>query len=398
MLTEKTVLRAPRWATPARTHLMLSSGVILALAACGQEAKKEKGPPQVGFTVAHQTTVPMEVELPGRITPFEQGQVRPQVSGVIERQLFTEGALVHKGQPLYQIDASLYRAAAQSAAANLASAQASAEAAQQKAERYKPLAASQAVAQQDYTDAAATARQTAAAVAQQRANLATAQINLRYTTVPSPLTGRIGRSLYTQGALVTANQTDPLAVVSALDPVYVDIQQSGADMLKLRRQLAAGGAETVAPKVKLKLDDGTDYPLPGTLQVSEVTVDTSTGTVAMRAKFPNPKGLLLPGLFVRAKLTQAAQAKAFLVPQVALTRDPMGRATVFVVGKGNKAELRKVEAERTMGDQWVVTSGLADGDKLITQGVGKFKPGGDIRPVPDTTPQGAKSGKKPAGK
>jgi membrane fusion protein (multidrug efflux system) len=398
MLTEKTVLRAPRWATPARATLLLSAGTILALSACGQEAKKEKGPPQVGFTVAHATTVPMEFELPGRITPFEQGQVRPQVSGVIQRQLFTEGALVHKGQPLYQIDASLYRAAAQSAAANLASAQASAEAAQQKAERYKPLAAAQAVAQQDYTDAAATARQTAAAVAQQRANLATAQINLRYTTVPAPLTGRIGRSLYTQGALVTANQTDPLAVVSALDPVYVDIQQSGADMLKLRRQLAAGGAQTVAPKVTLKLDDGTDYPLPGTLQVAEVTVDTSTGTVAMRAKFPNPKGLLLPGLFVRTKLTQAAQAKAFLVPQVALTRDPMGRATVYVVGKGNKAELRKVEAERTMGDQWVVTSGLADGDKLITQGVGKFKPGGDIRPVPDTTPQGAKSGKKPAGK
>jgi membrane fusion protein (multidrug efflux system) len=288
---------------------------------------------------------------------------------------------------LYQIDSSLYRAANEQAAANLAAAQATADAARVKAERYKPLAADQAVAQQDYTDAASVARQTAAAVAQQRAALSTARINLRYTTVPSPLTGRIGRSLYTQGALVTANQTDSLAVVSVLDPIYVDIQQSGADLIKLRSLLASGGAVPKSSQVKLKLDDGTDYPLPGTLEFSEVTVDTGTGTVNLRAKFPNPNGLLLPGLFVRAELTQATQSKVILVPQVALSRDPRGNATVFVLGKGDKAEMRNVIATRTVGDAWVVTSGLKAGEKVITQGVGKIRPGQAVIPVPDTTPQ-----------
>jgi len=370
-----------------RAALFSLLALSLALAACSAEPQKEKKPPRVGFAVMKEATVPLEVELPGRITPFQQGQVRPQVTGVITRQLFTEGALVHKGQPLYQIDASLYRAASDQASANLAAAQATAEAARVKAERYKPLAADQAVAQQDYTDAAALSRQTAAAVAQQRAALATARINLRYTTVPSPLTGRIGRSLYTQGALVTANQADPIAVVSVLDPIYVDIQQSGADLLKLRRLLASGGAVPKSGQVKLKLDDGTDYPIPGTLEFSEVTVDSSTGTVALRAKFPNPDGLLLPGLFVRARLTQATQSKVILVPQAALSRDPRGNATVFVLGKGNKAEMRKVIADRTMADSWVVSDGLKPGDKVITQGVGKIRPGQDVIPVPDTTPE-----------
>lgn len=370
----------------------------LALAACGQEPQKEKKPPRVGFAVMAETSVPLEVELPGRITPYQQGQVRPQVTGVIMRQLFTEGAMVRKGQPLYQIDASLYRAASDQAAANLTAAQATAEAARAKADRYKPLASEQAVAQQDYTDAAALARQTRAAVAQQRAALATARINLRYTTVPSPLTGRIGRSLYTQGALATANQADPLAVVSVLDPIYVDIQQSGADLIRLRRMLASGGAAPKTGQVKLKLDDGTDYPLPGTLEFSEVTVDTGTGTVNLRARFPNPDGLLLPGLFVRARLTQATQSRVILVPQGALSRDPRGNATVFVLGKGNKAELRQVTADHTQGDAWVVTQGLKPGDKVITQGVGKIRPGQGVIPVPDTTPEKPMKPMKPATK
>lgn len=376
---------------------MLAAGLALALAACSGDAQRDNKPPQVGFAVVSLTEVPLEIELPGRTAPFRQGQVRPQVSGVLMRRLFTEGQLVHEGQPLYQIDPSVYRAAADQAAANLVSAQASAEAAKVKADRYKPLAVDQAVAQQDYTDAAATARTSAAAVAQSRAALNAARVNLRFTTVPAPITGQIGRSLYTEGALVTANQTDPLAVISTLDPIYVDIQQSSASLMKLRQEFADGGIKEVG-KVKLILDDGSEYPITGTLEFSEVTVDTTTGTVTLRAKFANPKGTLLPGLFVRARVSQGKQSKVALVPQGAVSRDPRGGATVMVLGAGNKAEIRKVDADRTIGDKWVVTGGLKPGDKLITQGLGKIRPGQVVVPVPESAPQGAKLPGKPSAK
>ncbi|WDF71132.1 efflux RND transporter periplasmic adaptor subunit [Novosphingobium sp. KACC 22771] len=377
---------------------MLAVSLALALSACSGGPQRDKKTPQVGYSEVKLTEVPLEIELPGRTAPYRQGQVRPQVSGVLMRRLFTEGQLVHQGQPLYQIDPSVYRAAADQAAANLVSAQASAEAAKIKADRYKPLAQDQAVAQQDYTDAAATARTSAAAVAQYRAALNAAKVNLRFTTVPAPITGRIGRSLYTEGALVTANQTDPLSVISALDPIYVDIQQSSASLMKLRKEFADGGIKEVG-KVALILDDGSEYPIPGTLEFSEVTVDTATGTVALRAKFANPDGTLLPGLFVRTRVSQGKQSKVVLVPQGALSRDPRGGATVMVLGAGNKAEIRKVSADRTIGDQWVVTDGLKPGDKLITQGLGKIRPGQVVVAVPDTTPQGIKpAGKKPSAK
>ncbi|WCT75983.1 efflux RND transporter periplasmic adaptor subunit [Novosphingobium humi] len=377
---------------------MLAVSLALALSACSGGPQRDKKTPQVGFSQVTLTEVPLEIELPGRTAPYRQGQVRPQVSGVLMRRLFTEGQLVHQGQPLYQIDPSVYRAAADQAAANLVSAQASAEAAKVKADRYKPLAADQAVAQQDYTDAAAAARTSAAAVAQYRAALNAAKVNLRFTTVPAPITGRIGRSLYTEGALVTANQTDPLAVISTLDPIYVDIQQSSASLMKLRKEFADGGIKEVG-KVKLILEDGSEYPIPGTLEFSEVTVDTATGTVALRAKFANPDGTLLPGLFVRTRVSQGKQSKVVLVPQGALSRDPRGGATVMVLGAGNKAEFRKVTADRTIGDQWVVTDGLKPGDKLITQGLGKIRPGQVVVAVPDSTPQGIKpAGKKPSAK
>jgi membrane fusion protein (multidrug efflux system) len=311
---------------------------------------------------------------------------------VILKRLYAEGAVVRQGQPLYQIDASLYRAAAAQASANLTSAQAQAEAAQAKANRFKPLAAEQAVAQQDYTDALATARAASAAVAQNRAALNTAQINLRFTTVPAPITGRIGRSLFTEGALVTTGQADPMAVISVLDPIYVDIQQSAGDMLKLRRQLAAGGVAPVTADVRLKLDDGTDYELPGTVEFSEVTADTGTGTVTLRARFPNPEGLLLPGMFVRARFAQSQVGNAFLVPQVALTRDAKGNAVVYVVGPGNKAVKREVVADHTQDANWIVTAGLKAGDRVITQGLGKIKPDQPIKPVPETAPQQAGGG------
>ena len=366
---------------------MLAALSLSTLSACGSgNDKAAKGPPEVGYAVVKATSVPLVTELPGRTSAFLTAEVRPQITGVIQRRLFTEGGLVHKGQALYQIDASLYRAAAGQASANLAAAEASAVAAAAKADRYKPLAAEKAVSQQDYTDAAAQARTTAAAVAQNRAALQTAQVNLRFTTVPAPVTGRIGRSLLTEGALATSGQTSPLAVISVLDPLYVDIQQSAAEVLKLRR---AGSDHQLAQHVdvKLVLDDGGEYPLTGSLEFSEVTVDPGTGTVTLRARFPNPDNLLLPGMFVRARLARGNEDHVWLVPQGAVSRDPRGNATVYVVGPGNRALVRPVNAERTVGANWVVTGGLADGDRLITQGLGKVKPGQPVRPVPDSKPE-----------
>lgn len=326
-------------------------------------------------------------ELPGRINALRTAEVRPQISGVIQRRLFAEGAIVRQGQPLYQIDPSLYRAAADQARANLASAQANAEATRARADRFRPLAAEQAVAQQDYVDALGAARAARASVAQSQAALNTAQINLRFATVPAPITGRIGRSLVTEGALVTGNQADPLSVISVLDPIFVDIQQSSADMLRLRRQLTGGGMAPLRADVRLRLDDGSDYGATGSVEFSEVTVDPQTGTVTLRARFPNPQGLLLPGMFVRASFAQASVSNAFLVPQIAVTRDPRGNAQVYVVGKGNKAELRTITAPQTQGSNWVVTGGIVRGDKVITQGLGRLRPGQQVKPVPEDTPQ-----------
>ena len=379
------ILPAAVATTTRPDHLILMAVTLSLLAGCAPaEPTKEKVPPEVGFAVMKATSAPYPLELPGRTVAFKTAEVRPQASGVIQRRLYTEGALVHAGQPLYQIDASIYRAAAAQAAANLAAAQANAEATRAKADRYKPLAGDQAVSQQEYTDAAAQARVAAAAVQQSRASLAAARVNLRYAAVTAPITGRIGRSLVTEGALATAAQASPLAVISVLDPLYVDIQQSASEMLRLRRLAGSGKPKA---EVRLKLDDGSDYPLPGTLEFSEATVAMGTGTVTLRARFANPDGLLMPGLFVRAQLTTMAQDHVYLVPQAALSRDPRGNATVLLVGKDNKAVLANVTAERTLGTNWVVSAGLKDGDRLITQGLGKAKPKQLVRPVPDSKPQ-----------
>ncbi|HSI19694.1 MAG TPA: efflux RND transporter periplasmic adaptor subunit, partial [Sphingomonas sp.] len=257
-MTPSLVLRLPRTPLP-----LLALTLALSLGGCGASKDKagrgQTGPAEVGYVVVQQTSVPVVTELSGRTSAYQTSEVRPQVSGIIRRRLFVEGSLVHKGQTLYEIDPSLYRAATAQASANLASAQANAEATRIKAERYKPLADMEAVAKQDYTDAAAQARQAAAAVAQNRAALDTARINLNFTRVPAPITGRIGRSLFTEGALVTASQTDPLTNIQRLDPIYVDIQQSSADLLTLRRALASGGAVPTTAVVRLKLEDGSDY-------------------------------------------------------------------------------------------------------------------------------------------
>lgn len=362
----------------------------LALASCGEGDAEKKGQrpvPEVGFVVVEASEVPLAVELAGRVAAFEMSEVRPQVTGLIRRRLFTEGALVRAGQTLYEIDTRLYRAAAAEAAANLASAIASAEATRVRAERLKPLAEAQAVSLQDYTDAEAAARQAAAAVKQARAQVQTASVNLQFTRVPAPISGRIGRSLFTVGALVTGNQAEPLAVIQGVDPVFVDIQQSSADLLALRRGLPQGGAAPGSTSVGLLLEDGSEYGPRGVVQFSEVMVNAATGTVTLRARFPNPQGLLLPGMFVRARFEQAVDTGAILVPQPAVTRNARGEASVFVVDAGNKAAERKVTAPRAQGTDWVVTSGLKAGDKVIVQGLARLKPGAPIRPVPAIKPQ-----------
>ena len=366
---------------------------MLLLAACGSGSQKAqsgggpKGPIPVGYVVIQQGSAPILQNLPGRVNAFQVSDVRPQVNGTILHRLFREGSVVRQGQTLYQIDASLYQAQAAQASANLQSARANAEAARTLAARYKPLVDLQAIAKQDYTNAVAQARMADAAIAQNVAALQAAQVNLRWTRVPAPITGQIGLSNYTEGALVTTGQTNPLTTITRLDPIYVDIQQSASDLLALRQTLAQGGAMPTTAQVRLSLPDGSDYGMTGTVEFSQVLVDPSTATVTVRARFPNPQAILLPGMFVTAQFAQAIDTSAFLVPQQALSRDPQGNATVWVVGPGNKAVQRIVNAVRTQGAYWVVTSGLAPGDKVITQGTGNLIPGSPIKPVPQNAPQ-----------
>ena len=376
------------------------AAVSMLLAACGTGSSDDSrgshgrggrggfgGTPTVGYVVIQQGSAPLEQELPARVAAFQIADVRPQVNGVILKRMFREGSMVRQGQTLYQIDPSIYNAQAAQASANLQSARAQAEAARTLAARYKPLVEQQAISKQDYTNAVAQARQADASVAQNSAALRTAQINQRFTRVPAPITGRIGLSNVTEGALVTANQTDALTTITRLDPVFVDIPESAADLLALRRALAQGGVVPTSAMVRLKLADGSDYGLTGKVEFSQVVVDQSTGTVTLRAVFPNPQALLLPGMFVNAQFAQAVDTSAFLVPQQAVTRDPQGNATLFVVGPGNRAVQRTVVAVRTQGPYWVVTQGLAPGEKVITQGLANVKDGAQIKPVPASAPQ-----------
>ena len=378
----------------------LPSGVfaaLLALSACSDTGPQGDRPAAtVGFVTVAPSAVPVSVTLSGRTVAFETSEVRPQVSGIIRRRLFTEGSTVRAGQPLYEIDPSLYRASVQQAEANLAQARASADAAVARAERYKPLAAQEAISQQEYTDAEAQARQARAAISQNAAALETARINLRFATISAPISGRIGRSLVTTGALASANQAEPLAVIQRLDPIYVDMQQSSAELTALRQSLASGAVNAGSTSVQLKLEDGSTYAYPGVVQFSEISVDESTGTVTLRARFPNPDGLLLPGMFVTAMFEQAVEQAAFLVPQQALQRDFDGSAFVYIADASNKAKRRKVTTARTSGTSWVITSGLKQGDRVITEGLGTLRQDMDIKPVPQSTPQrvGAPAGAK----
>lgn len=359
------------------------------LAACSAKTGGERagngGPnrtvSEAGYVELHASKVPVVIELPGRTTAFETSEVRPQVSGIIRERLFREGAVVKQGDLLYRIDPRLYESALGQAKADLASTLANAEAAKMRAERFAELAKTQVISRQDLLDAQSAAAAAEAATEKARAAVRAAEINLQFTRVSAPIAGRIGRSIVTTGALVSAGQASPLTTIQRLDPIFVDIQQSSSTLLALRRELAGGSLERASLKVKLKMEDGSLYPHEGVLQFAESVVDTSTGTVTVRARFPNPEGWLLPGMYVRAEFSPVQARAAILVPQQAISRDNSGNATALIINADSKAELRTVVAERTMGDQWVVSSGLADGDRVIMEGLGRIQAGQVVKPV-----------------
>jgi membrane fusion protein (multidrug efflux system) len=362
--------------------------LALVLAACGSKAGTGQGgmngPAQVGVVFVRTEPVALTTELSGRISAQEVSEVRPQVSGIVLQRLFQEGGLVRKGQPLYQIDPATYRAGLQSAQAGLAQAQAALDSARLKADRSRTLMASGYVSPQGNDDVQAAWRQAQANVSAQQANVAQARISLGYTRVLAPISGRIGKSSVTPGALVTAGQPGALATIQALDTVYVDVSQSSADLLKLRRDFASGQVgKAGAAQATLILEDGSTYPLTGRLAFSDVTVDTGTGSVGLRAIFPNPDGVLLPGMFARAVISKGVASAATLVPQAAVTRDPKGQGLVFVVGADGKAQQRVLTLGQAVGDKWLVTGGLAPGERLIVEGLQKVHPGDAVvaRPI-----------------
>jgi len=340
--------------------------------------------PSVGYIVLKPDKLALTTELPGRIAPMLIADVRPQVTGLIQSRNFNEGGEVHAGSLLYQIDPAPYRAALDSAEATLAKAQSSLGLARLKATRYQELVAIRAISQQDADDADASVHQAEADVAAAQAACETNRINLGYTRITAPVSGRIGKSSVTPGALVTANQTAALATVQKLDPVYVDVTQSSTAILRLRRALDQGGVSAASPKVRvgLVLEDGSRYPLEGTLQFSDVTVDPSTGAVTVRAVFPNPRNELLPGMYVRAIVTEATEDQALLVPQQAVIRDADGQPVAYVVGHEDKLERRALSLGRAIGDRWVVNRGLASGERLVVDGAQKATPGALVLAIP----------------
>ena len=340
------------------------------------------GPAPVGVITVSEQPVPLTAELPGRTSPYETSDVRPQVDGIIRARLFTEGDYVRAGQPLYRIDPVTYEARVANARAALARARATTIGAEGQVRRYAELVKRDFVARQLYDNALSAAGEAHADVAAQAAALHSAQIDLDRTLIRAPISGRIGRSVFTTGALVKASQDAALATIQRLDPIYVDIQQSSADFLRLREQMLSGQLSNSSPPVHLQLETGSTYPLVGTLSFAEVTVDQTTGSQTIRAVFPNPQHILLPGMFVRAELAQGIQPRGILVPQRAVSRDERGRPTVLAVGKNNMAELRIIQADRTVGDNWLVTGGLKPGDQVIVEGGPLLRPGVPVKPQP----------------
>ena len=338
------------------------------------------GPTPVGVIVVTEQPVTLTTELPGRTSPYETSDVRPQVDGIIRARLFTEGDYVRAGQALYRIDPVTYEARVASARAALAHAQASTIGAEGQVRRYAELLKRNFVSRQNYDDAASAAGAARADVAAQRAQLRSAEIDLDRTVIRAPISGRIGRSLYTTGALVKTAQDNPLTTIQRLDPIYVDIQQSSADLLRLREQTLAGQIASDKAPVRLQLESGSMYPVAGTLSFADVTVDPATGSQTIRAVFPNPQRLLLPGMFVRGQLSQGVQSRGILVPQRAVSRDERGRPTVLIVSPKAMSELRVIQADRTVGDNWLVTGGLKPGERVIVDAGPLVRPGIPVKP------------------
>ena len=362
-----------------------AAAALLVLAGCGPEAAGPPPLPEVGVVTVAPRAVEITDELPGRTTAFRIAEVRPQVTGIVKRRLFTEGTEVKAGQQLFQVDDGSYRAALASAEAALKRAEAEAVAARLLEERYAPLIAANAVSKQENDEAIAARARAEAEVASARAAVEAARIDVVYTQVLSPIAGRIGRALVTEGALVTSGQSAALATVQQLDPIYVDIAQSSTDMLRLQRQLESGelvAGDAEGADVTLTLEDGSAYPEHGLLKVSEASVDPGTGSVTLRAVFPNPRRELLPGMFVRARLSQGMRAGAILVPQRGIQHTPEGSATALVVDAAGKVEQRAVKAGRAIGSDWLVTEGLAAGERVIVDGLQKAKAGETVKAVP----------------
>ena len=392
--------------TTGKIKLLALAGVlagVLVMGGCKQPAATggtppAKGNPEVGVVVMKSEPVPLTMELSGRVSPNMVAEVRPQVGGIIQKRLFTEGGDVKAGEVLYQIDPAYYQAAYASAGAGLAKSEANAFTLRLKAERYKELVAIKAVSRQEFDDTTAALKQAEADIKAGKAAVETARINLAYTRITAPISGIIGRSSVTPGALVTANQASALATIQQLDPVNVDVTQSSTDLLRLKRSMASGqikNKEAGQAKVKLLLEDGSSYPLEGILKFSEVTVDQSTGSVTLRAQFPNPNHLLLPGMFVRGIVEEGVREQAMLVPQRSVSRDPAGLAVALVVGEKDVVERRVLKTERAVGDAWLVTDGLKVGDRVIVDGLQRIRPGVTVKVVPFEA-KAAEAGSQPA--
>ncbi|EKO1460215.1 multidrug efflux RND transporter periplasmic adaptor subunit AcrA [Salmonella enterica] len=386
--------------TPLAVVLMLSGS--LALTGCDDKQDQQGGQqmPEVGVVTLKTEPLQITTELPGRTVAYRIAEVRPQVSGIILKRNFVEGSDIEAGVSLYQIDPATYQATYDSAKGDLAKAQAAANIAELTVKRYQKLLGTQYISKQEYDQALADAQQATAAVVAAKAAVETARINLAYTKVTSPISGRIGKSSVTEGALVQNGQASALATVQQLDPIYVDVTQSSNDFLRLKQELANGSLkqENGKAKVDLVTSDGIKFPQSGTLEFSDVTVDQTTGSITLRAIFPNPDHTLLPGMFVRARLQEGTKPTALLVPQQGVTRTPRGDATVLVVGADNKVETRQIVASQAIGDKWLVTDGLKAGDRVVVSGLQKVRPGAQVKvqEITADNKQQAASGDQPA--
>lgn len=379
-------------------YSVLLVATLGALTSCSRtQAPPPPATPEVATVTVTKQPILLTTELPGRTSPFRIAEIRPQVNGLIQKRLFTEGSDVKEGQPLYQIDPAPFEAALANSKAALGRAEANLPAVQVRVNRYQQALADKAVSQQDYDDASAALKQAQADIDYYKAMVDTARINLGYALVVSPISGRIGKSAVTDGAIVTAYQPLALTSIQQLDPIYVDVPQSTTELLRLQRRLEEGrltGGGTNDSKVQLILADGSQYPLEGTLQFRDVSVDPTTASVILRMVFPNPNGVLLPGMFVRTVVKEGVNQQAILVPQQAVSRDPKGNPLALVVNAESKVEQRKLELDRAIGDQWLITSGLSPGDRIITEGMQKARPGAVVKAVPFIA--GPKPEEKPA--